>query len=132
MAEGVAVIVGEYGGCIREDDPEVIEETVGEMIEEVIEEMIEEMIGETIEETIEEIIEEAVAKVVGEQFSTAAGYAKREKGPSASTVSQISQRHPDDHSRRMSGRHPDEHVRTAVNALGGRVAASTRLIRRLF
>jgi hypothetical protein len=36
QTEGVAVILGEHGGCTREDDPEVIGEMLGGMIGEMI------------------------------------------------------------------------------------------------
>jgi hypothetical protein len=48
QTEGVAVILGEHGGCTREDDPEVI--------------------GEMIGEVIGEMIPKAVPKVGGDQF----------------------------------------------------------------
>ena len=60
QTEGVAVILGEHGGCAREDDPEVIGEMIGEVIGEVI--------GETIGEVIGEMIPNAVPKVGGDQF----------------------------------------------------------------
>jgi len=45
QTEGVAVILGEHGGCTREDDPEVIGEMIGEMIGGMIGEMIPKAIG---------------------------------------------------------------------------------------
>jgi hypothetical protein len=36
QTEGVEVILGEHGGCTREDDPEVLGEMIGEVIGEMI------------------------------------------------------------------------------------------------
>jgi hypothetical protein len=36
QTEDAAVILGEHGGCTREDDPEMIGEVIGEMIPKAI------------------------------------------------------------------------------------------------
>jgi hypothetical protein len=69
--EGVAVILGEHGGCTREDDPEMIGEMIGGMI------------GETIGEVIGEMIPKAVPKVGGDQFLMVPGICEVENASQA-------------------------------------------------